>query len=143
MTETAGRAAPPHTAPEPNPSIAQLVQRATEQGKRLVRAEIALAKAELSAKGKAAATGIGLFAGGGLLLLYGLAALIAAAVLALALVLPAWLAALIVGVALFLIAAVLFLMGRASLRRSTPLAPTEAVESVHADVETLKARVHR
>ncbi|MDI5942380.1 phage holin family protein, partial [Micromonospora sp. DH15] len=58
------------------PSTAELVQRATEQVSRLVRDELALARAELTQKGKHAGIGIGLFGGGGALALYGLGALI-------------------------------------------------------------------
>ena len=49
------------------PSTAELVQRATEQVSRLVRDELALARAELTQKGKHAGIGIGLFGGGGVL----------------------------------------------------------------------------
>jgi hypothetical protein len=34
-------------------------------------------------------------------------------------------------------------MGKARLRRSTPPVPEQAVESVKADVEEIKERVHR
>lgn len=46
------------------PSTAELVQRAAEQVSRLVRDELALARAELTAKGKHAGIGAGLLAGG-------------------------------------------------------------------------------
>ena len=55
-------------------STAELVQRASEQVSRLVRDELALAKAELAEKGKHAGIGIGLFGGGGALALYGIGA---------------------------------------------------------------------
>ena len=53
------------------------MQRASEQISRLVRDELALAKAELTEKGKHAGIGVGLFGGGGVLALYGVGALIA------------------------------------------------------------------
>jgi hypothetical protein len=46
-------------------STGELVQLASEQISRLVRDEIALAKAELTEKGKHAGIGIGLFSGSG------------------------------------------------------------------------------
>lgn len=126
-----------------NPSTAQLVTRAADQVSRLVREEIALAKAEMSAKGKAMGTGVGLFAGAGFVALYGLAALIATGIIALALVVPLWLSALIVTVLLFAVAGLLVLLGRASLKRSTPLKPTETIASIQADLDVVKERAHR
>ncbi|HEY0696408.1 MAG TPA: phage holin family protein [Micromonospora sp.] len=122
-------------------STAELVQQATEQLSRLVRDEFALARAELTEKGKHAGIGVGLFGGGGALALYGLGALIATIVLLLDLVLPAWLAALVVAVALFVVAAVLALVGRRQVRRAGPPVPTAAVDSVRADVDTVAAAV--
>ncbi|MFI9640668.1 phage holin family protein [Micromonospora sp. NPDC051925] len=123
------------------PSTAELVQRATEQVSRLVRDELALARAELTQKGKHAGIGIGLFGGGGALALYGLGALVAAAILLLALVVPAWAAALIVAVVLFLIAGVLALVGKKQVSHAVPPVPAATVRSVRADVDTVAAAV--
>ncbi|MGY3518490.1 phage holin family protein [Micromonospora sp. PTRAS2] len=123
------------------PSTAELVQRATEQVSRLVRDELALARAELTQKGKHAGIGIGLFGGGGALALYGLGALIAAAILLLALVVPVWAAALIVAVVLFLAAGILALVGKRQVGQAVPPVPAAAVRSVRADVDTVTAAV--
>ncbi|MFF5173027.1 phage holin family protein [Micromonospora sp. NPDC000089] len=123
------------------PSTAELVQRATEQVSRLVRDELALARAELTEKGKHAGIGIGLFGGGGVMALYGTGALVATAILLLALVLPAWAAALIVAVVLFLIAGVLALVGKKQVSRAVPPMPEATVRSVRADVDTVTAAV--
>ncbi|MEH0936560.1 phage holin family protein [Micromonospora psammae] len=123
------------------PSTAELVQRATEQVSRLVRDELALARAELTQKGKHAGIGIGLFGGGGALALYGLGALVATAILLLDLVLPAWAAALIVAVALFLVAGVLALVGKKQVSQAVPPVPQATVRSVRADVDTVAAAV--
>ena len=64
-------------------STAELVRQAGEQISRLVRDELALAKAELAEKGKRAGVGVGLFGGRGVVALYGVAALLAAVVLGL------------------------------------------------------------
>src|SRR4051812_50167699 len=69
--------------PEAEPSTSELVQRASEQISRLVRDELALAKAELTEKGKHAGIGVGLFGGGGALALYGPGGLFATAIPAL------------------------------------------------------------
>ncbi|MFG1779237.1 phage holin family protein [Micromonospora sp. NPDC049051] len=123
------------------PSTAELVQRATEQVSRLVRDELALARAELTQKGKHAGIGIGLFGGGGALALYGLGALVATAILLLDLVLPAWAAALIVAVVLFAMAGVLALVGKKQVSQAVPPVPQAAVRSVRADVDTVTAAV--
>lgn len=122
-------------------STAELVQRATEQISRLVRDELALARAELTEKGKHGGLGVGLFGGGGVLALYGVGALIASVVLLLALAVPAWAAALIVAVVLFAIAAVLALLGKKEVSRAVPPVPTAAADSVRADVDAVTAAV--
>src|SRR3712207_6849949 len=79
---------------------------------RLVRDEARLAQAEVTQKAKRLGVGAGLFGGAGLFAFLGLATLITTAILLLDLVLPAWLAALIVTVVLFVIAGVLALIGK-------------------------------
>ena len=122
-------------------STSELVQRASEQISRLVRDELALAKAELAEKGRHAGIGVGLFGGGGALALYGLGVLITTAILALDLVMAAWLAALIVGVVLFVAAGVLALVGKKQVQQAVPPTPTAATDSVKADVDAVTAAV--
>lgn len=122
-------------------SSAELVQRASEQISRLVRDELALARAELTEKGKHAGVGIGLFGAGGVVALYGVGAAVATVILLLALALPGWAAALIVTAALFATAGVMALIGRGQVRRATPPQPAETVSNVRADVDTVKAAV--
>ena len=127
--------------PVTDQSTSELVQRASEQITRLVRDEIALAKAELMEKGKHAGIGAGLFGGGGVLALYGVGALTATLIIVLDLFLPLWLAALIVTVALFAVAGVLALLGKNQVSRAVPPEPQEAVASVKADVDELRHAV--
>ena len=129
--------------PAAEQSTSELVQRASEQISRLVRDEMALARAELTEKGKHAGVGVGLFGGGGVLALYGLGALFVAVGLLLALVMPGWLAALIVAVVLFAVAAVLALMGRKQIKQGVPPVPQQAVASVKADIDEVKERAQR
>lgn len=119
-------------------STGELVNRLTEQATELIRSELALAKAEMAAKAKHAGVGAGLFGGAGIVALYGLGALVATAILALALVVPAWLAALIVAVVLFAIAGIVALVGKKQVSQATPAAPEQTVESVKRDVDTVK-----
>jgi uncharacterized membrane protein YqjE len=118
--------------------VGALVSDLTSEMSRLVRDELQLAKAELKDKGKEAGVGIGLFGGAGTFALYGLGALIAAAICGLAVVVPAWLAALIVAVVLFAVAAVAALLGKRHVSHATPPIPQRAVEGVHEDLEALK-----
>jgi VIT1/CCC1 family predicted Fe2+/Mn2+ transporter len=123
--------------PAAEQSTSELVQRASEQISRLVRDELALAKAELTEKGKHAGVGVGLFGGGGVLALYGVGVLIITFVLLLDLVLPAWAAALIVAVVLFAVAAVMALIGKKQVSQAVPPMPTAAADSVKADVDAV------
>jgi hypothetical protein len=127
--------------PVTDQSTSELVQRASEQISRLVRDEIALAKAELAVKGKHAGIGVGLLGGGAVLALYGVGALIATLIIVFDLFLPLWLAALIITVALFAVAGILALLGRSQVTKATPPEPQEAVASVKADVDEVKQAV--
>jgi len=104
----------------------------------LVKAELAQAKAEFAAKAKHAGVGIGMFVLAALLVFFALGVLIAAGVLALALVVPAWLAALIVFVLLLLLAALLVFLGQRSLKQVGSLLPQSTIVSVQADADAIK-----
>ncbi|SDM62535.1 Putative Holin-X, holin superfamily III [Geodermatophilus siccatus] len=141
-TAGATRATAPPPAPE-DASTGQLISQLTEQISRLVRDEARLAQAEVTQKAKRMGIGAGLFGGAGLFAFLGLAVLIAAAVLALALVLPGWLAALIVAVVLFAVAGVLALVGKKDVEKGTPPVPTEAIASTRTDIQTVKESARR
>jgi hypothetical protein len=126
-----------------NASTGQLISQLTEQISRLVRDEARLAQAEVTQKAKKLGVGAGLFGGAGLVAFFGLAALITAAILALALVLPDWLAALIVAVVLFAVAGVLALVGKKDVQKGSPPVPTEAIASVKTDIATMKESARR
>jgi uncharacterized membrane protein YqjE len=140
----------PHTtppgagqAPATDVSTGELVQRLSTQLSDLVRGELALARAELTEKGKRAGTGVGLAGAGGVLATYGGAALVAAVVAALALVLPVWAAALITGAVLLAVAGLLALMGKKQIDKATPMVPEQATAGVRRDVETVKGGLQR
>ncbi|MEV6520873.1 YhjD/YihY/BrkB family envelope integrity protein [Longispora sp. NPDC051575] len=124
-------------------STAQLVGDLGAQMSRLVRDEIALAKLETVARARQLGTGVGLLAGGALLALYGLGFLLAAAALGLATVLPTWLAVLLVGVLLAVLAGVAVLLGTRRVRDGAPPVPTDTLASVQRDVATIKESAHR
>jgi len=120
-----------------------MVTQLSQQVSRLVREEVRLAQLEIAQKGKRAGLGVGMFGGGGLAALYGVAAVLAAIVLALARVMPAWAAALAVGAVLLAVAGGLALLGRRQIQHATPPVPEQAAGRVRADVEEIKGRVRK
>jgi uncharacterized membrane protein YqjE len=106
----------------------------------LVQKEVELAKAELSAKGKQAGVGAGLLGGGATFGFLALATLVAAVIGALDTGMDFWLAALIVGVVLAAVAAVLAMTGKNRVQEAAPPVPEGTVESVKEDVQWLKTR---
>jgi len=124
-------------------STAELLSDLTNQLTRLVRAEMRLAMTELQRKGKRAglsAALLGMAGAGGLI---GGGTLAACAVLALALVIPAWLSALLVGAAILIGSGLFALAARSALRAATPPVPERALESVRDDIETINRGAHR
>jgi len=119
-------------------TLGALVHDMTQQMSTLVRDEMRLAQAEMTEKGKKAGIGIGLFSAAGLLAFFGVATVIATVILALALVMPGWLAALIVAVVLFAAAGVVALLGKNNVQRATPVKPERAIEGLKEDLATVK-----
>ncbi|MEU8268496.1 phage holin family protein [Sphaerisporangium sp. NPDC049002] len=131
------------TNPYASLSTAELIRHLSEEVSRLVRDEIRLGTLELTRKGKRAGRGAGLFGGAGVVALYGGGALVAAVILLIAQVLTAWIAAVIVGVALLIVAAVLALTGKSQVSKATPPLPQEAIQGFKADVDAVKEGAHR
>jgi len=115
-----------------------LLRQIPSQVSRLIRDEIRAAQAELVAKLKEAGIGAGLAVGGAVIALYALGVLIACAILGLATVLAPWLSALIIGVLLLIIAGILVMLGLNKLKKGVPPVPTESIDSVKADIRTVK-----
>ena len=124
--------------PASTPSIGTLVSQLSEHASRLVRAEIASAKAEMAEKAKNAGIGIALFGVAAVMALYGLGFLLHSAMAGLDNVMPLWLAALIVGVVLMLIAGGAGLIGAKLLQKASPPSPEITVKSVRDDVTAIK-----
>ena len=115
-----------------------LLRQIPSQVSRLIRDEIRAAQAELVAKLREAGIGAGLAVGGAVIALYALGVLIACAILGLATVLAPWLSALIIGVLLLIIAGILVMLGLNKLKKGVPPVPTESIDSVKADIRTVK-----
>jgi len=122
-------------------STGELVTRLSEQVSTLVKDELALARAEMTEKGKRAGKGAGLLGGGTVLALYGVGLLLVTIVALLDLVWPTWLAALVVTVVVFAVAAVLAVLGRKQVKQAAPPVPERAKQSVADDVDAVKAAV--
>lgn len=121
--------------------LAPLVKQLADQGGRLARSELEMAKAEVSGKAKVAGVGVGIVGVAVVLALGMLGALTATAILALALVLPGWLAALIVTGAYALLALVAAVAGKTQFNKAIPLVPRETIESLKEDMEWLKTEL--
>jgi uncharacterized membrane protein YqjE len=132
----------PQPATEDRPA-GELVRQLSEQVSDLVRAELKLARLEMTRKGKQAGLGAGMLGGGGLIALYGVGCLIACVIIAISGAVAAWLAALIVGLALLAAAGVAALLGKGRLRRATPPVPEQAAADVKTDIEEIREAMRR
>ncbi len=121
-------------------SLADLVKHLSDQTATLVRQELDLAKAELTAKGKKAGLGAGMFGAAGVFGLYAVGALTACVILALSTAMDGWLAALIVAVGYGAVAGALALIGKNKVKQGVPPVPEQTVESVKEDVQWTKQR---
>ena len=114
----------------------------SERASSLVRLELQLALAELKKKAAVFGVGIGLLVGAALLAVYGIGFALATAAAGLATTMSTWLALLIVTGAVFLVVAVLALVGISRLKKATPLVPAQAIEEAKITTEALKNGKH-
>ncbi len=121
-------------------SVGELFSDLSRDVSRLLRQEITLAKTELTQKASQVGKDAGFLAVGGVLAYTGLLAIVAAVILALALVLPGWLAAFIVGVVIIGIGGFLALRGLDHLKH-TELAPRQTVETIQEDAKWAKGQM--
>jgi drug/metabolite transporter (DMT)-like permease len=125
-------------------SLGTLFSELTQGTTTLVQQEIALAKAEMSEKVSQLGSSLATLIIGGFVLFAGLLKLLDAAIYGIAELLPPdltpWLAALIVGVIVAIIGAVMLQKGRGNLK-ATNLAPQRTAESLRRDKEFAKEQV--
>lgn len=127
---------------EPKPSIGETIADITDQIKGLVQGEIALAKAQTKEKISPFGPAIAMFLGAGIFALIGLCWLIFSGYLALTEALAPWLAGLITTGAVFLITAVLALVGK-SLINTAKKRQITVGENIKADVAAVKEGLRR
>jgi len=119
-------------------TLGQLVADATTDISSIVRSEVALAKAEMSADAKRAGLGTGLFAVAGVFAFLSLILLLIAAAYGLvAAGLAPWLAFLIVAVALLLVGAIMVLVGKHSFE-SLKGKPERAIKSTQDTIAAIR-----
>lgn len=118
-------------------SLGELVGELARETRTLVRQEVALAKTELTQTATEVGKDVGFLAVGGAVAYAGFLAILAAIILALALVLPWWLAAAIVGVVVAGVGGALMSKGLAALKH-TELAPRQTLDTLKGDVDAVK-----
>ena len=106
----------------------------------LVRQEVALAKLEITQKAKYLGRNVGYLVVGGAVAYAGLLAIIAAIIMLLDKVMPAWGAALLVGVVVAGIAWLLIGKASAALQQAD-LTPRETVETLKEDATWMKQQI--
>lgn len=127
--------------PQPTIGAGAAAKAVAEDASALVRAEIELAKAEITASVKPKAAGAGMLVGAGVLAWLAVQGLLVTAALALALVLPGWAAALVVTVILLIGGGVLGLIGKRKL--ATPVSLDTTKQNVEEDVAWAKSHLSR
>jgi len=123
-----------------NASFAELVQNIVADVQGLIRSEIRLAKTELKEDASATGRASSLLAGGLVFGFYAIGFLLLTVVYALATAMPNWLAALIVGVVVAIVAVVLAMLGYQRVKQVN-FKPEQTVDTVKEDVEWVKQRV--
>lgn len=127
--------------PEPE-SVGRIIKGLLEDISTLFRSEIALAKIEIR-QSVAGFGGAGaLFGAAVVLALVGVAFIFVTLVLLLALVMPAWLAALVVAILLFVLAGLAGWLGYRKLKK-IEIAPMGAIQGMKDDVEMIRSELHR
>jgi len=121
-------------------SIGELFSELASETGTLIRQEVSLAQAEITKKASIAGKNIGYLAVGGAIGYAGLLAIVAGVIIGLSYFIPAWLAAVIVGGIIAVVAYTLISSALTSLR-NMEVAPTETVESIKEDAQWLKRQV--
>jgi len=121
-------------------SLGDLFSELATETSTLVRQEVALAQTELTQKATSVGKNVGFLVVGGAVGYAALLAILAAAIIGLAYFVPAWAAALIVGVVVGIVAFVLISSALKALKE-TSLASNQTVETLKEDAEWLKNQV--
>lgn len=130
----------PGVETEASRPLKELVSEFLEQGRRLVRAEVQLARTEVRDELKKTSAGAGIIAGGGVVLLLGAFTFVAFLVIALAGVMPLWLSALLVAVVLLAGGGAITYAGLQ--RFKTIHGPTKTLQTLKEDSQWASRTMH-
>jgi hypothetical protein len=122
-------------------SLGELFSDLSRQTSTLVRQEVQLAKTEMSEKATKVGKDVASMAAGGAVAYAGFLAIVAAVIILLAEIIPMWLSAFIVGVAVATIGYLLIQRGREAMKQDG-LAPTQTIETLKEDAEWAKRQTH-
>jgi VIT1/CCC1 family predicted Fe2+/Mn2+ transporter len=122
-------------------SLGALVSGLLQDLQDLVRAEIALAKAEVKEDATTAGKAAGVLVAGGVAGLVAFIFLMLAVTFLLAIWIPLWVSALIVGVVLGIVAAILVMRGKQSLSQAN-LAPEQTIATLKEDQAWAKRQIN-
>jgi hypothetical protein len=118
--------------------LTRAAEQVAEHARRLVQLEVELATLELKRKVGSFGLGVGLLVAAAVLGLFALGFALAALAAGLATFLPTWLALLIVGALVLLLAGALGAFGVASVKRATPPVPELALLEAKLTKEVLR-----
>lgn len=121
-------------------SIGDLFSELANETSLLIRQEISLAQTEMTQKAVKVGKNVGFLAVGGAIGYIALMAIVAAIIIGLAYFIPLWLSALLVGVVIAIVAAVLISSAIKNLKNAD-LAPQQTIETLKEDAQWLKKQV--
>jgi hypothetical protein len=122
------------------PTLGELFEELSRGAQTLIRQEVELAKTEMSQKLSSLARDVAFLAIGAFIVYAGFLALIAALIFGLATVMPAWAAALLVGLIVLAAGAALIMRGQENLKRRD-MTPRQTIATLKEDAEWMKEQV--
>lgn len=128
------------TAAQPQRTMSDVLQDIVSNIQQIIRSEFVLAKVEVTEKAQKASKPAVITAAGVVLAFYGLGFLLLAAIYALSLAMPTWLAALIIGFFVAILAGIFVGAGISALKRIDPV-PEKTVQTVKENVQWAKDRI--
>jgi uncharacterized membrane protein YqjE len=134
--------APPRQDEEQQRPLGELFGELAHETATLVKKEVELAKVEMTSKARKATFDIAQIAVGGVIALLGSMALLAAIILMLSTVLQPWAAALIVGLFVSVLGAVLVSIGLRAFKQIDP-APRQTIQTLEDNKQWLTEQVSR
>lgn len=122
------------------PTLGDLFSSLTEDMSTLIRKEVDLARTETLEKVSSATRSVVSMVAGGMIAYAGLIGVMIAVIVGLSRLMPLWLSALIVGIVVIVIGAIMIMSGRNSLQKMT-VVPEQTVESIKENTEWAKEQV--